>query len=132
MKGRFDALSVHQMCYKLNKDTNSADAGIINYFQSLQDNGPALLQVDIMGMTPLHIVCANPAVTKDMINQLYRKKTEAAPVRNINDMLPWHMYVINKDNQFCMFNDHKDEYGRIITSTTMADTALGNEFNADT
>ena len=132
MKGRFDALPIHQTCYKLNNTTSSVD--IINYFHSLQDNDPALLQVDIMGMTPLHILCANPAVTKDMIKQLYSKNTEAAAVRNVNDMLPWHMYVVNKDKQFRMFNEHKDEYGHII-STTMTDTArmiLSNEFNADT
>jgi hypothetical protein len=44
------------------------------------------------------------------------------------------MYVVNKDKQFCMFNEHKDEDGRII-STTKTDTArmiLINEFDADT
>jgi hypothetical protein len=71
------------------KDTNSADTGIINYHHSLQDNGPVLLQADIMGMRPLLILCAkNPAVTKDiMIEQLYIKNTPAAAVRNVNDML---------------------------------------------
>ena len=118
IKGRFDELPIHQTCYKFN-DTTATNA-IINYFQSLQDNDPALLQVDIMGMTPLHILCANPAATKDMIKHLYRKNTEAALVRDVNNMLPWHMYVVNKDTQFCMFN--------------MTDTArliLSNEFNAD-
>ena len=126
MKGRFDTLAIHQTCYKLNNTTATNDI-INNYLQSLQDNDPALLQVDIMGMTPLHILCANPAVTKEMIKQLYNKKTEAAAVRNVNDMLPWHMYVVNKDKQFCMFN----EYGH----TKMTDTArmiMSNEFNADT
>ena len=135
MKGRFNALSIHQACYNFNNDTTHADNdSIINYFQSLQDNEPALLQVDIMGMTPLHILCANPAVTKDMIKQLYRKNTGAAAVRNINDMLPWHIYAVNKDKQFLMFNEHKDEYFYII-SITMTDTArmiLSNDFNADT
>ena len=84
-------------------------------------------------MTPLHILCANPAVTKDMIKQLYSKNTEAAAVRNVNDMLPWHMYVVNKDKQFRMFIEDLDENGNII-STTMTDTArmiLSNEFNVD-
>jgi hypothetical protein len=123
MKGRFDTLSIHQTCYKLNNNTSSVD--IINSFHSLRDNDPALLQVDIMGMTPLYILCANPSVTKDMIKQLYIKNTAAAPVRNVNDMLPWHMYAVNKDKRFCMFK----------TSTTMTDTAaviLSNEFNVDT
>jgi hypothetical protein len=131
MKGRFDALPIHQSCYKVNNNTSSVD--IINYFHSIQDNGPALLQVDVMGMTPLHILCANPAATKDMIKQLYRKNTEAASVRNVNDMLPWHMYAVNKDKQFLMFNEHTNEYGHII-STTMTDTAgmiMSNEFNVD-
>ena len=82
-----------------------------------------------MGMTPLHILCANPAVTKDMIKQLYSKNTEAAAVRNVNDMLPWHMYVINKDKQFRMFIE--DE----CMPTTMTDTArmiMKNEFDKDT
>jgi hypothetical protein len=86
-----------------------------------------------MGMTPLHILCANPAVTKDMIKQLYRKNTEAASVQSANDMLPWHMYVANKDRRFRMFNEHKDEDGR--TNMRMSDTArmiLSNEFDADT
>jgi hypothetical protein len=126
MKGRFDALPIHQTCYNFNNDTTHADNNsIINYFHSLQDNDTALLQVDIMGMTPLHILCANPAVTKDMIKQLYIKNTEAGAVRNVNDMLPWHMYVVNKDKQFGMFKNR----------TTMTDTArvvLSNEFNADT
>ena len=132
LKGRLDELPIHQTCYKVNKDTSSVD--IINSLQSLQRNDPALLQVDIMGMTPLHILSANPAVTKDMIKQLHSKNIEAALVRDINDMLPWHMYVVNKDKRFNMFNVHKDEDGRII-STTKTDTArmiLSIEFDADT
>jgi hypothetical protein len=136
MRGRFDELPIHQTCYNLNNNTSQADNdSIINYFQSLQDNDPALLQVDIMGMTPLHILCANPAVTKDMIKQLYSKNTEAAAVRNVNDMLPWHMYVINKDKQFRMFNEHETEYDDDGFPTfRMTDTAgmiLGNDFDAD-
>ena len=126
LKGRFDALPIHQACYKFN-DTTATNA-IINYFHSLQDNDPASLQVDIMGMTPLHILCANPAVTNDMIKQLYIKNMEAAAVRDINDMLPWHMYVVNKDKRFNMFIDDEYEYN-------MTDTArmiLSNEFNVDT
>jgi hypothetical protein len=134
IKGRFDALPIHQACYKFNNTNSSVD--IINYFHSLQDNALALLQVDIMGMTPLHILCANPAATKDMIKELYVKNTEAAAVQNVNAMLPWHMFVINKDKQFRMFNERNNEDGRIITSTTVTDIArmmiLSNEFNADT
>jgi hypothetical protein len=77
-------------------------------------------------MTPLHILCANPAATKDMIKQLYSKNTEAAAVRNINNMLPWHMYVVNKDKRFRMFNKYKDD------STETARMILSNEFNTDT
>ena len=104
-----------------------------NYFHSLQDNDPALLQVDIMGMTPLHILCAKPAVIKDMIKQLYNKNTEAAAVRNVSHRLSWHMYVVNKDIQFYMFNQIKDGNGRFI-SITMTDTArmlMSNEFDSD-
>jgi hypothetical protein len=132
IKGRFDALPIHQACYKPNDTIATND--MINYFHSLQDNDPALLQVDIMGMTPLHILCANPGATKDMIEQLYRKNTAALTVRNVNDMLPWHMYVVNKDKRFCMFNEYKDEDGETIISSTMTDTArliLSNEFGAD-
>jgi hypothetical protein len=134
LKGRFDALPIHQPCYKLNNTTSSVD--IINYFCSLQDNDQALLQVDSMGMTPLHILCANPSVTKDMIKQLYTKNTEAGGVLNVNDMLPWHIYVVNKDKQFGMFieDEDEDEDGDTIISTTMTDTArmiLSNEFNVD-
>ena len=72
MNGRFDELPIHHACYKLNDTIHANDDIIINYFYSAQqDNDPALLQLDIMGMTPLHILCANPAVTKDMIKQLY-------------------------------------------------------------
>ena len=130
IKGRFDALPIHQTCYKLNNNTSQANNDMINYFYSLQDNDPALLQVDIMGMTPLHILCTIPAVTEDMIKQLYSKNIAAAAVRNENDMLPWHMYVVNKDTKFRMFNENKN-----IFSTTMTDTArmiLSNEFNVDT
>jgi hypothetical protein len=133
MKGRFDELPIHQTCYNFNNNANHANYNIINYFYSLQDNDPALLQLDIMGMTPLHILCANPAATKEMIKQLYNKNIEAAAVRNANDMLPWHMYVVNKDKPFCMFNKIEDENGFII-STTMTDTArmiMSNEFNVD-
>ena len=107
MNGCFHELPIHQACYKLNKDTSSVD--IINsYFHSIQDNNdPTLLEVDVMGMTPLHILCANP-VTKDMIKQLYIKNTEAAAVRNVNYLLPWHMYVINKDERFCMFAENEN------------------------
>ena len=137
IKGRFDALPIHQSCYKLN-DATTTNA-IINYIHSIQDNDPTLLQVDIMGMTPLHILCANPAVTKDMMEQLYRKNTAAAAVRNVNDMLPWHMYVVNKDKQFCMFiedgydddDDDDDDGGPIIRMTDTAWMILSNEFDPD-
>ena len=44
MKGRFDALPIHQSCYKLNDTTNQADNDIIvNYFHSLQHNDPATI-----------------------------------------------------------------------------------------
>ena len=128
MKGRYDALPIHQTCYNYNKNTSSVD--IINSYQSLQDNDPALLQVDIMGMTPLHILCANPAVTNEIIKQLYCKCTATAVIRNVNDMLPWHMYVVNKDKQFRMFIEDEDEYnGFIMTDTALM--ILSNEFNAD-
>ena len=45
-------------------------------------------------------------------------------------MLPWNMYVVNKDILFRMFNEIEDEHGRII-STSMADEArmiLSNDF----
>ena len=130
IKCRFDALPIHQTCYKFNATT--VRNAIINCFHSLHDNDPALLQVDVMSMTPLHILCTNPAVTKDMIKQLYSKNTAAAAVQNANDMLPWHMYVVNKDERFHMFK-HLDAFGRII-STTMTDTArmiFSNNFYAD-
>ena len=77
-----------------------------------------------MGMTPLHILCANPSVTKDMIKQLYHKNTTAASIRNVNDVLPWHMYVVNKDKQFRMFiKDNEDNM------TDIARMILSNEFN---
>ena len=129
MKGRFDALPIHQTCYKPNDTIATND--MINYFHSLQDNEPALLQVDIMGMTPLHILCANPAATKDMIEKLYRKNTAAAAVRNVNDILPWHMYVVNKEKQFY---EDEDVLGVTIINNTMTATArmiLSNEFNVD-
>jgi hypothetical protein len=87
-----------------------------------------------MGMTPLHILCANPAVTKDMIKQLYSKNTEAAVVRDVNDMLPWHVYAVNKDKQFCMFNEDDesdDENGITFRMTDNARMILSNEFDAD-
>ena len=118
-----------------------------------------------MGMTPLHILCANPAANKDMIKQLYSENIKAvaargnvnnmqpwhmyavnkdkwfrmcidneyAAVQKRNNMLPWHIYIVKKDTQFCMLNEHKDKYGRII-STTMTNTArmiLSNEFDVD-
>ena len=106
---------------------------ISDYFHSRQDNDPALLQLDIMGIKPLHILCANPAVTKDMIKKLYSKNTAAAAVRNANDMLPWHVYVVNKDRLFCMFNEHRNENGELLSSTMTATALmiLSNEFNAD-
>ena len=79
-------------------------------------------------MTPLHTLCTNPAVTKDMIKQLYIKNTEAALVQNVNDMLPWHMYAVNKDTQICMVDEAE------FRPTNMTDGArmiLSNEFNVD-
>ena len=130
MEGRFDALPIHQACYKLNGTT--ATNVVINYLRHIQDNDPALLQVDIMGMTPLHILCANPAANKDMVKQLYSKNTEAAAVRNVNYMLPWHMYVLSKDKTFCMFTENVDEDGRInVSMTDIAMTILNNDFDVD-
>jgi hypothetical protein len=129
MKDRFDELPIHQICYKFNNNTSSVD--IINTFQSLQHNDPDLLQVDIMGMIPLHILCANPGATKTMIYQLYLNNTEAAAVRNVNDMLSWHIYAVNKDRRFRMFNeieDIEDEENRTDTTRMI----LSNEFDADT
>ena len=42
MKGRVDALPIHQSCYKLNNNANHDNYNIINYFHSLQDNDPSL------------------------------------------------------------------------------------------
>jgi hypothetical protein len=105
MKGRFDELPIHQSYFTLNNNTSQDDNDIIiNNFHSLQDNDPALLQIDVMGMAPLHITCANPAVTKDMIEQLHRKNTTATSIRYVNDIIPWHMYdVVNKVTHCCMF-----------------------------
>jgi hypothetical protein len=75
IKGQFDTLPIHQTFYKLKGASHDNDDIANDYFHSLQENDPALLQVDIMGMAPLHILCANPAVTKDMIKQLYSKNT---------------------------------------------------------
>jgi hypothetical protein len=42
-----------------------------------------------MGMTPLHILCANQAANKDMIKQLYSENIKAAAARgNVNNMQP--------------------------------------------
>lgn len=38
---------------------------------------------------------------------------EAGTVRNVNDTLPWHLYAVNIETQFYMFNEHANEYGRI-------------------
>ena len=89
-----------------------------------------------MGMTPLHIMCANPAATKDMIKQLYIKNAETAAIRNANDMLPWHLYEVNKDKHLCMFPKVEDHSSRrLIIHTTLTDTArmiLSNTFDANT
>ena len=80
MNGRFDALQNDQACFNFNNDTTHAENdSIVNYFHSLQDNDPALLQVDIMGMTPLYILCVNPAVAKNIIKQLYHKISCSSP-----------------------------------------------------
>jgi hypothetical protein len=134
IQGRFDALPIHQTCYNFNNDTTNANDAIINYFHSLQDNDQDLLQVDIMGMTPLHILCANPAATKDMIKQLYSKNIEAAVARNINNMLPWHMCVVSTDIHEYEIDEYvnADEYDaplRFITDTGRM--MLSNEFGAD-
>jgi hypothetical protein len=87
IRGRFDELPIHQTYFQLN-DTNHTNDDSINYFQhSIHGNGPSLLQVDIMGMTPLHILRANPTATKDTIKQLYSKNTITAAVRNVNEIL---------------------------------------------
>jgi hypothetical protein len=136
MKGRFDALPIHQTCYNFNNNTNHAndDDSIVNYFLSLQDNDPALLQVDIMGMTPLHILCANPAVTKDMIKQFHSKNTEAAAVRDVNDMRPWHMYAIKKDKRFRMMIEDRNEFPitMILSNALDADTLAEADLDIDT
>ena len=136
MKGRFDALAIHHTCYNFNKNTNHAngDDSIVNYFQSLQHNDPALLQVDIMGMTPLHILCANPAVTKDMIKQFHSKNTEAAAVRDVNDMRPWHMYAIKKDKRFRMMIEDRNEFPitMILSNALDADTLAEADLDIDT
>ena len=68
-----------------------------------------------------------------MIKQLYRKNTAASAVRNVNDLLPWHMYVVNKDKQFRMFNEDEDDEDEDEENRT-TDTArmiLSNDFNMD-
>ena len=91
------------------------------------------IPVDIIGMTPLHILCANPATTNTIVKQLYNKITEAASVRNINDMLPWHMYVIKKDTRFRMFveNDDDDDDDGCTFMTDTTRMILSNKFDAD-
>jgi hypothetical protein len=55
IKGRFDKLPIHQSSYSSNV-TNRAENDIVNDFHSLQNNDPALQQIDIMGMTPALLV----------------------------------------------------------------------------
>lgn len=95
IKRRFDLLPIHQLSYDFHQN-NKVDEQ--EYFLTIKGiNDPLLLQeVDIMGMTPLHILCANPMSTVEMIKQLYNKNRGAANMTNVKRMTPWHMFLVGK------------------------------------
>jgi hypothetical protein len=70
LRGRFDHLPIRQLCYDIFQRKNSNEQ---DYFQAIQgiDNPSLLQEVDVMEMTPLHILCANPMSTVEMMKHLY-------------------------------------------------------------
>ena len=94
----------------------------------------AIATIRYHGYDTTPYLCTNPAVTKDMIKQLYIKNTTVTAVQYVNDMLPWHMYLVNKDKRFHIFNEHTNEYCELL-STTMTDAAtmiLSDKFDVNT
>ena len=89
LQTRFDNLPLHQLCYSINGAT-------IDKLASIQVDNKALTAEDAMGMTPLHVLCSNPFATPDMIKQLVSKSQHVAQVRNIINMTPLDIYLINK------------------------------------
>ena len=90
LKGRFDSLPIHDMCYR------QADSITKEYLDSFPLNDPCFLAQDAMGLTPLHVLCSNPLASTDIIKHLYSRNSQAALVENVNGMSAWHMYVVGK------------------------------------
>ncbi len=75
LRQRFDNLPIHQACYYVNDDTQSA----VDHLSTIvQQNKQALVATDAMGMTPLHILCCNPHITAEMVRVIVGEKEEDA------------------------------------------------------
>ena len=86
---RFKQLPHHQQFYN---EVNNNESKL--YLDSIPANfDSSLLQTDRhMGMTPLHILCANPTSTSGMIKTCFDKNPEAASIQSNFDLTPLQMY----------------------------------------
>ena len=129
-KGRFEDLRFHQLCYDILQNNNLDEQ---EYFQTVQGiSDPMLLQqLDVMDMTPLHILCANPMSTINMITQLYNKNRDAASIKNVNEMTPWHMFLVRKG--IMTFKHVKSIQNNEVSDdvTNMARVLVGNDQGID-
>ena len=99
LRTRFDELPLHKLCYNINETTESK-------LTSIQANAESFLEIDAMGMTPLHILCSNPCATPNMIKQLLSKNQAASHIRNADGMTASVMYLICKN--LISYKDYKN------------------------
>jgi hypothetical protein len=120
----YDKLPLHQLCFR------HIHAMTQEKLDSIPINDPSLIEQDESGLTPLHIVCFNPHANTSIVKQVFIKHTEAATILNINNMTPWHMYlvmkgmiaypefraIINGDDRYKWFDENGNEEDAVVRS----------------
>jgi hypothetical protein len=105
LRQRFSNLPLHQACFNYNINTRITNT---NYLHDLiqQHSGTSMLtSTDAMLMTPLHVLCCNPAATLEMIQMLKAAQPDAASMRNVMDKTPLMMLLESKNENYSALHD---------------------------
>lgn len=116
---RFENLPLHQAFYALiNKSTN------MQMLESLtQRNKNILNQTDVIGMTPLHILCGNPNATAEMVAFVMAKQIEVTRSRTQGEKTPLMMFMSMRYDEV----DYFDEKGHLLALVDLLEKGIDCE-----
>jgi hypothetical protein len=93
LQQRFDDLPLHQSC---SNDASSSN-NTITLNHTLQQYTSMITVTDAMLMTPLHILCCNPAATDEMIQLLKADQPYATSMRNAMNKIELKLMICVKN-----------------------------------